>query len=149
MLKSKLLINLQLFAASSTPSPEDIEALKAQIEAMKAQAEEDKARIADLQAKSANAVANSDQAEVASVEEFLEQRVPIMLFKDGDKYVDDVVIAINNEKIVIQRGITVYVKRKFLHIIENMYRQQMVATDLQTQLANEFAGNAKEMGIDV
>ncbi len=81
-------------------------------------------------------------------EEYLEERVPVMLYKDGEKYKDDVVLAINGEKIQIQRGITVYIKRKFMSLLENQYRQQMVAANLQDQLAEEFAGSTKARGLN-
>ena len=96
-------------------------------------------------------VVNKENKEVKKAitpEEYLEERVPVMLYKDGEKYKDDVVLAINGEKIQIKRGATVYIKRKYMSLLENQYRQQMVATNLQDQLAEEFAGSTKARGLN-
>lgn len=85
---------------------------------------------------------------VKTPEEYLEEKVPVMLYKDGEKYKDDVVLAINGEKIQIQRGVTVYIKRKYMSLLENQYRQQMVAANLQDQLAEEFANSTKARGLN-
>jgi hypothetical protein len=81
-------------------------------------------------------------------EGYLEERVPVMLYKDGDKYKDDVVLAINGEKIQIQRGIQVYIKRKFMNVLENQYRQQMIAADMQDRLAEEYSTASRARGIN-
>jgi hypothetical protein len=81
--------------------------------------------------------------------EYLEERVPVMLYKDGDKYKDDVVLAINGEKIQIQRGIQVYIKRKFMSVLENQYRQQMIAADMQDKLADEYANASRARGMSL
>jgi hypothetical protein len=87
--------------------------------------------------------------EVMTPEEYLEERVPVMLYKDADKYKDDVVIAINGEKIQIQRGVQVFIKRKFMMVLENQYRQQMIASNLMEELADEYASNSRARGIQI
>jgi hypothetical protein len=72
-----------------------------------------------------------------------------MLFKDGDKYKDDVDLAIGPERIRIKRGVQVYIKRKFALVLENKYRQQMVAADMQEKLADEFTASLKERGMQI
>jgi hypothetical protein len=136
-------LNYQMFG---TAEPD----YKALYELAKKEAAEKAALAQQLQKEQAARIAEAPAADqVSSVEEFLDQRVPIMLYKDAEKYKDDVVIAINGEKIQIQRGIQVYVKRKFLHIIENQYRQQMVAADLQDSLADQYASDSRLRGINI
>jgi hypothetical protein len=72
-----------------------------------------------------------------------------MMFKDGDKYKDDVVLAVNGEKIQIQRGVQVYIKRKFMNVLENQYRQQMIAADMQSKLADEYANASRARGMQI
>lgn len=71
-----------------------------------------------------------------SQEDYLEERVPVMLYRDGDKYKDDVVLACNGEKMQIQRGHQVMIPRKFALILENQYRQQLEASQKQDGFAN-------------
>lgn len=92
---------------------------------------------------------NIDKVKGMTPEEYLEERVPVMLYKDGDKYKDDVVLAINGEKILIQRGVTVYIKRKYMHILENQYRQQMIAADMQDKLTEDYANATKARGMQI
>lgn len=146
MLKDKL--NLQLFAGKKEEEPK-VEDYKALYEQMKKEAQEAKELADKLQTEATVRASEGGSASVKTVEEYLEQKVPIMLYKDGEKYKDDVVIGINGEKVQIQRGIQVYVKRKFLGIIEAQYRQQMVAANLQDQLADEFAADSKTRGINL
>lgn len=143
------IINLQLFAGKAQSTEEQELDYKALYEQMKAEAEQNKALAEKLQAEATERVGSHAAEDVSSVEEYLEQRVPIMLFKDADKYKDDVTIAINGERIQIQRGIQVYVKRKYLSVIENQYRQQMIAAEMQDELAEEFASGSRARGINI
>ena len=75
--------------------------------------------------------------------EYMEERVPITLFKDDGKYKEDVVLGINGEKVVIQRGKRVMLKRKFVHLLENHARQQTASAQFQEGLADEYAASQK------
>jgi hypothetical protein len=146
MLKDK--INLQLFAAAKDKDEnEALAAALAEIEKYKQEAKEAKALANKLQEEATQRVAAVEAESVDSVDDYLNQKVPIVLFKDGDKYKDDVVLTINGERLQIQRGVQVYVKRKFLNLIENQYRQQVLAADMQTELAGEYESWAKSKGI--
>lgn len=57
--------------------------------------------------------------------EYWEEKVPIRLFKDNDKYKDDVFVAVNGERIQIRRGETVMIKRKFAKVLEQSELQDM------------------------
>ena len=43
--------------------------------------------------------------------EWLQEKVPVELFKDGEKYIDDVVVCVNGNNFLIKRGEKVMVPR--------------------------------------
>lgn len=157
--------NLQFFSKSNKELEEEVKALKAKLsegaitvntadaEAIAAKiiedAKADAAKIIeDAQAELdelTSGVATTPLSEEQTQEEFLEERVPVMLYKDGDRYKDDVTIAVNGDKIQIQRGKQVWIKRKHAMVLESQYRQQMLAADLSTQLVDEFKGREKQL----
>jgi hypothetical protein len=132
----------QPIVAAGGAGSQDLAAVLAEVEKLKAEN-------AALKAKDTEKVSLNQPVKAAKAltpEEYLEQRVPVMLYKDGDKYKDDVVLAINGERVQIRRGVQVYVKRKFAQILENQYRQQMVAANLQTELSEQFETESKKRG---
>ena len=64
----------------------------------------------------------------------MEEYVEIELFKDNDKYQDDVVVTVNGERCQIQRSVPVRVKRKFLEVIRNAERQKKVSDSIIREL---------------
>lgn len=70
---------------------------------------------------------------------WLEERVPIRLFKDGDRYADDVFVCVNGEACQIQRGVEVQVKRKFALVLADGRTQDEAAARLAAEFAGEFA----------
>jgi hypothetical protein len=100
---------------------------------------------ADSIAKQTNrtvkAAATPDEKEKAEHEAYLNERVPVYLFKDGNKYKDDVPVTVNGETILIQRGKHVMIKRKFAQVLENSQMQDAFATDHMTALANQYESN--------
>ena len=78
------------------------------------------------------------KAEIARNEEYVE----VKLFKDNDKYQDDVYVAVGNQNCVIKRGVPVKIKRKFLLALSQSDEQ-----DLKTaNLIERESGNFKEIG---
>ena len=59
-----------------------------------------------------------------------EELVEVKLFKDSDKYKDDVFVGCNGENVVIQRGVKVKIKRKFAEILEHSELQDFETTEL-------------------
>lgn len=66
---------------------------------------------------------------------WLEEYVPIRLFKDADRYVDDVFVCVNGEACQIQRGVDVTIRRKFALVLANSRTQDEAAA----RMAAEFA----------
>lgn len=60
--------------------------------------------------------------------EVAEELVEVYLFKDNNKYKDDVLVGCNGEFIQIKRGENVKIPRKFAEILEHSKRQDLAAT---------------------
>lgn len=72
-----------------------------------------------------------------------EEYVSVMLFKDNGKYKDDLLVCVNGETCLIQRGMHVQVKRKFLWAIQNQMRQDASTANLIQEMSCEFEDSAK------
>ena len=69
-------------------------------------------------------------AAIAADKERGEELVEVKLFKDNDRYKDDVFVGCNGETIAIQRGVKVHIKRKFAEILEHSELQDFETTEL-------------------
>lgn len=67
----------------------------------------------------------------------LEEYVPVRLFRDKEKYSDDVFVAVNGEGCLIRRGETVMIRRKFAEVLEQSDRQDLYAAGLMEAQAQE------------
>ena len=61
---------------------------------------------------------------------YLEEYIAIKLFKDNDRYKDDVYVAINGKNCVIKRGEWVKIKRKFALVLDQSEIQDSKAAKL-------------------
>lgn len=61
------------------------------------------------------------QAELKRLEEYVE----VELFRDNDKYKDDVYVAVGGENCLIKRGVPVRIKRKFALVLNQSKLQDM------------------------
>ena len=77
--------------------------------------------------------------------EYMEEYVPVKLFRDSGRYTDDVFVAVNGEGCLIKRGESVMVKRKFALVLEQSDRQDMYAAGLMDKTAAEYERMAAEM----
>ena len=76
-----------------------------------------------------------------------EELVPIRLFKDNEKYKDDVFVAVNGERVQIKRGETVMVKKKFADVLEQSMQQDMATASLIEQESSKYDAEAKARGL--
>lgn len=77
----------------------------------------------------------------------VEDMVSIRLFKDNNKYKDDVFVAVNGERVQIRRGDTVKIKRKFAEVLENSMRQDMLTANLIEKESSDFERKARQLNI--
>lgn len=76
-----------------------------------------------------------------------EELVSIRLFKDNDKYKDDVFVAVNGERVQIRRGETVMIKRKFADVLEQSMKQDMATAGLIERESSRYDEEAKMRGL--
>ena len=62
-------------------------------------------------------------------DKYWNEEVPLTLFKDNDRYKDDVYVNVNGESCLIKRGVEVKVKRKFAHVLEESARRTAIAEE--------------------
>ncbi len=65
------------------------------------------------------------KAKRAKEEEYLNEYVSIKLFRDNDKYKDDVYVAVNGKNCIIKRGEWVKVRRKFALVLDQSEIQDL------------------------
>lgn len=76
-----------------------------------------------------------------------EELVPIRLFKDNDKYKDDVFVAVNGERVQIKRGETVHIKRKFADVLEQSMRQDTATAHMIERESASFEAKAAALNV--
>lgn len=111
--------------------------IQAQIAAMLKEAKAEAKKIVDDAKKEAGlkAAADAEKAkQAAELAAHMEEYVEVKLFKDNDKYKDDVYVAVNGENCVIKRGERVKIKRKFAEVLDHSEHQ-----DYETSLLIEAA----------
>lgn len=64
----------------------------------------------------------------------LEEMVSIRLFKDNERYRDDVFVSVNGRTFQIKRGVEVQVPRYVQEVLENSMSQDMVAAAMVDKL---------------
>ena len=117
-------------------SPEALEALASRLKAMQAAEEPgDEDKTAELERKA------QQDAETARMSE----PVPVMLFKDNDKYKDDLFVGWNGTGYRIKRGITVMVPRAVANIVQQQLDQDNSTAQLITAQAEKFAEEVKAL----
>lgn len=67
-----------------------------------------------------------------------DELVTVCLFKDNDRYKDDVYVAVNGEAILIKRGETVSIKRKFADVLERSMAKDAVTAAYMDSHAMEL-----------
>lgn len=79
-----------------------------------------------------------EQEPVAVPEESDEDLVEIQLFKDGGRYSDDVYVCVNGERVLIQRGKKVKIKRKFAKVLEQSMQQDINTANMIQEYSNDY-----------
>jgi len=72
------------------------------------------------------------------LDEYMNERVPFMAFKDNDKYKDDLIVIVNGKTWQIQRGVTVMIPRFVYLAIEQAERQRAAAAMHSQELENQY-----------
>lgn len=111
-----------------------------QVEAMLAKAREEAAKIVADAKASVNGELTEEQKKAQEEREaYWNELVEVKLFKDNNKYKDDVYVSVNGENCVIKRGESVMVKRKFADVLAKSDRQDYETSLLIEKKSSEFA----------
>lgn len=121
-------------------SPEDLEALAEKLKEKMGTEQGDTVDPAEEERRQRLAVK-------AAENERMKELVPVTLFKDSDKYKDDLTVGLNGVMYKIQRGKTVMVPRAVAMIIEAQMEQDMATANLISQQSSEFEAESKRLGI--
>ncbi len=83
--------------------------------------------------------------QTSSPEAYLNEYVAVKLFRDNDRYRDDVYVAVNGQNCVIRRGEWVKIKRKFALVldaseIQDMKTAAMLEAEQDRFRAGELSG---------
>ena len=72
-------------------------------------------------------------------EKYYNELVTVKLFKDNNRYKDDVFVAVNGVGMIVPRGKDVKIPRKYAEALQNSELQNSFAIEYQTKLQNEAA----------
>ena len=72
---------------------------------------------------------------------YYNELVTVKLFKDTDKYKDDVFVAVNGKGMIVPRGKEVKIPRKYAIALKNSEAQDSFAAQFQADLAKNAGAN--------
>ena len=121
-----------------------LQKLKKEMEQMR---EEYEKRLADVTPKqedeSKQASRMATEKMIKEQEAWLNELVEIKLFKDNDKYKDDVYVAINGKNCIIRRGVWTRIRRKFALLLDQSEIQDLRTAELMEKEASRFADESR------
>ena len=96
--------------------------------------------------------AESEQSEkfkrfLREQEAWLNEYVEVRLFKDNEKYKDDVYVAINGKNCVIRRGVWTRIRRKFALLLDQSEIQDLRTAELMEREAGRFADESRRRDV--
>ena len=111
-----------------------------QVEAMLAQAKAEAEKIVtDAKAYVSGELTEEQKKANEERKAYWEELVTVKLFRDNNKYKDDVFVSVNGENCVIKRGIEVKIKRKFAEVLDKSDLQDYETSMLIEKKSSEFA----------
>lgn len=114
---------------------EAIAALKEEYELKLAEKEAENAR---LRGEKKNADERAKEA-AKEYEGYLNEYISVKLFKDNDRYKDDVYVAVNGQNCIIKRGEWVKIKRKFALVLDSSEIQDMKTAEFIEREQKRFS----------
>ena len=81
------------------------------------------------------------------VEAYLNEYVAVKLFRDNDRYKDDVYVAVNGHNCVIKRGEWVKIKRKFALVLDQSEVQDLRTAEMMEAESSRYAAESRALGI--
>ena len=124
--------------------------LQKQIETMRAEYEAKLALLCEEkseQARAANEQSEKFKSFLREQEAWLNEYVEVRLFKDNEKYKDDVYVAINGKNCVIRRGVWTRIRRKFALLLDQSEIQDLRTAELMEREAGRFADESRRRDV--
>lgn len=79
---------------------------------------------------------SKDNTTALKSKSYYNELVEVELFKDNDKYKDDVFVAVNGVGMIVPRGVKVKIPRKYAIALENARKQEHFAIKTMTELGS-------------
>ena len=117
----------------------EIASLREEYEAKLAAISEEKSQ----EEKKADAQSAKFKQFLSEQEAWLNEYVEVRLFKDNEKYKDDVYVAINGKNCVIRRGVWTRIRRKFALLLDQSEIQDLRTAELMEREAGRFADESR------
>ena len=118
----------------------DLEDVSKQIAQMLEDARKEAEKIiTEAKAKVSGEISEEDKKAKAERNAYWNELVEVKLFKDNNKYKDDVFVSVNGENCVIKRGEKVKIKRKFAEVLDLSDMQDYETSLLIEKKSSEFA----------
>ena len=114
---------------------ESIAALKGEYELKMAELEAENARLRGEK----RSQEDKRRAAADEYERYLNEYISVKLFRDNDRYKDDVYVAVNGQNCMIKRGEWVKIKRKFALVLDASEIQDMKTAELIEREQNKFS----------
>ena len=112
--------------------------MKAEIAGMLEEARAEAKSIVEEARRKAGGNTAEREAAIAADRARGEELVEVKLFKDSDRYKDDVFVGCNGENVVIQRGVKVKIKRKFALVLDQSEIQDIQTAEMLEAEQNRF-----------
>lgn len=118
----------------------DLGDISKQVEAILAKAREEAEKIvADAKAAVGGELTEEQKKAKEEEEAYYNELVEVKLFKDNNKYKDDVYVSVNGDNCLIKRGERVKIKRKFALVLDASDLQDYQTSLLIEQKSGEAA----------
>ncbi|MBQ3012082.1 MAG: hypothetical protein IJD74_00910 [Clostridia bacterium] len=114
-------------------------------EAIAALKEEYELKLAEKEAENARLRGEKRSADERAIEaakeyeRYLNEYISVKLFKDNDRYKDDVYVAVNGQNCIIKRGEWVKIKRKFALVLDASEIQDMKTAEFIEREQKRFS----------
>ena len=127
---------------ATKPESINLADVQKQVAEMLAQAKAEAEKIvADAKASVSGELTEEQKKLNEEREAYWNELVKVKLFRDNNKYKDDVFVSVNGENCVIKRGVEVEIKRKFADVLDKSDLQDYETSMLIEKKSREFANS--------
>ena len=138
--KTEVVNTIEETKAETTPEAINLADVAKQVEEMLAKAKAEAEKIIAEAKATVDGELTEEQKKVDEERKaYWNELVEVKLFKDNNKYKDDVYVSVNGENCQIKRGEKVKIKRKFADVLDKSDLQDYETSLLIEKKSSEFA----------